>query len=149
MLLGELYGDDEPPVEEWDFDRCPTKRDFYACSDWETLRQAVLGRGRIPQRAQQIQDYVLAMRQKYRRPTFKAFAKALREGELSRVSYRWLMLVGCHEWPRKSYLSLGANERTEQLKVLLPEFFDPNDLSIGLACLAPQKPSEARRAWAS
>jgi len=32
---------------------------------------------------------------------------------------------------------------------LLPEFFDPNDLSIGLACLAPQKPSEARRAWAS
>jgi hypothetical protein len=149
MLLAEIYRGEEPPVEEWDFDRCPTTNDFPACLDWETLRQVVLGRECIPERAQQIQDYVLAMRQKYRRPTFKAFAKALREGELSTTAWRWLMLVGCHEWPRKSYLSLDAKERAERLKLLLPEFFDPNNLYIALACLAPQKPSEARRAWAS
>jgi hypothetical protein len=120
-MLADRYADSPPPAVEWNFaDLCP-QQEQAICHDWEMWRELVLN-----DRAPSLLDWILSLRQKYRRRTFTQTAKALRSSdELGRAEWHWLMLVGCHQWPAQPYLSIDPDWRIERLKHLLPELFLP------------------------
>jgi len=130
-MLADRYADSRPPAEEWNFaDLCPVS-ERGICNDWETWRELVLN-----DRAPGLLDWVLALRQKYRRHAFKQTAEALRSSdELGRAEWHWLMLVGCREWPADPYLSIAPDQRIQRLKLLLPEFFDSENTYLGMNTL--------------